>query len=350
MHNDDLNVDPFTGLPNFFGLLKLANTGLFGQHGMVVAIDVDNMMRINTTYGTKVGDDCLRALTGAMRLEIRQLIYQNKAVAFRSGGDEFAMVLPGITQQQAIEASERIKQIFQQTAMRQGLLDTKINLHIAIREYYSPNDSVASFVESVYLALNSFHGVSVPEKLPGWAAKFIDNMAEHICETVYLLQEARQLALTDEISGLPNHRAASIHIDELIEQYEKNNVPFSLLLADGDHLKEYNNISYEHGNDAIRKLGSLLTGAVRYGDQVARWLSGDEFVVLLPGADVKAAYTIAERLRQVVEDGAKEWPFPITISIGVASCPLHGITAGELISYIEAANLEAKRMGKNRVV
>jgi len=72
-------------------------------------------------------------------------------------------------------------------------------------------------------------------------------------------------------------------------------------------------------------------------------------LVLLPGADRKEAFRIGERLRSVVEDTTKIWPYPITISVGMASYPDDGGAMEELLLKAEKANALAKKGGKNQV-
>jgi diguanylate cyclase (GGDEF)-like protein len=117
---------------------------------------------------------------------------------------------------------------------------------------------------------------------------------------------------------------------------------------DGDNLKAYNEYGYQRGNEMIRDLGELLTAVVRPVDRVARWLSGDEYLVLLPGADLTIARNVGERLRAAVENGTRRW-LPVTVSVGAASCPRDATTAAELLATVEERGLASKRAGKNKV-
>ena len=83
---------------------------------------------------------------------------------------------------------------------------------------------------------------------------------------------------------------------------------------------------------------------------MARWFSGDEFLIVLPGADRQKALHVGERLRLLVEKTTKDWLFPITISVGVASFPEDGKTLEALLRKAEEANALAKKCGKNQVV
>ena len=100
----------------------------------------------------------------------------------------------------------------------------------------------------------------------------------------------------------------------------------------------------------LQQLCQTLRNRLRPDDFLARWRVGDEFLVLLPNTILERAVLLAERLRSAVQDESRTWPFPVTVSIGVAVYPLHGTTADELLQAGECAKEQAKAQGKNRVV
>jgi len=89
---------------------------------------------------------------------------------------------------------------------------------------------------------------------------------------------------------------------------------------------------------------------LRPNDFVARWRSGDEFIVILPDTPKENARIISERFRQAVKEQSKEWKIPVTISIGVSNYPIDGINMNSLIDKVESANKRAKEQGKDQVV
>jgi len=130
---------------------------------------------------------------------------------------------------------------------------------------------------------------------------------------------------------------------------ESTGEPFVILLIDGDNLSRYNKAGYLAGDEMIERLGKALEGELRPADFIARWRTGDEFLVLLRDASLESALPIAERLREVVCDVSQEWVFPITISLGVAGYPEQGRTPDELLQQAERALDRAKNSGKNQV-
>jgi two-component system cell cycle response regulator len=141
-----------------------------------------------------------------------------------------------------------------------------------------------------------------------------------------------------------------LHIERTLQNSITNQKPFALLMIDGDNIRAYNNINYAAGDEMIRDMSAVLKENIRPSDFVARWRTGDEFIVILPDTQVEGARIIGERLRLAIRKASKNWRFPTTISTGIACCPTHGDSLEALIDKAEAANKRAKDQGKNQVV
>ncbi|WP_461124241.1 GGDEF domain-containing protein [Saccharothrix stipae] len=131
--------------------------------------------------------------------------------------------------------------------------------------------------------------------------------------------------------------------------------PMGVLLLDLDHFSHINNTrGHLAGDHALRAVATELRRQVRDGDLVGRW-GGEEFVVLLPGADPTAARQVAERIRAAVRAPLTDLPgtvhgdLSITASLGVAAYPAHGETVDELLLAADTALYRAKRNGRDRV-
>jgi diguanylate cyclase (GGDEF)-like protein len=124
-------------------------------------------------------------------------------------------------------------------------------------------------------------------------------------------------------------------------------------MIDLDHFKSFND-TYGHdaGDSVLRETAASLTRGIRAEDFVCRF-GGEEFVVILPTANMEAACARAERLRlkmtelTVLHQGRSMGM--LTISIGVAVFPEHGVSPKELMAAADAALYEAKRGGRNQV-
>jgi diguanylate cyclase (GGDEF)-like protein len=125
-------------------------------------------------------------------------------------------------------------------------------------------------------------------------------------------------------------------------------VPCALLLVDIDHLKKINDAhGHSAGDRAIRSVAEALAFHSRDNDTAAR-LGGEEFALLLAGADCARAFAAAERLRLSVAAEPVEEAGVITVSLGVAACPDHAQTERALYAASDRALYRAKHGGRDR--
>lgn len=200
----------------------------------------------------------------------------------------------------------------------------------------------------------------------GWAPEFaplaaaLADMAGRLSARELELRSANEhleeLASIDALSGLANRRSFDARLAAEWQRAAELGHTIGLLMIDVDHFKLFND-GYGHvqGDSCLRQIGRVLTGvADGASDFAARW-GGEEFVLLMPGADVGRAVDIAERLRLAVmalrirNEGA---PIGfITVSVGVtAHVPCAGTRAQRMIEAADAALYAAKRRGRNTTV
>ncbi|MBL8633502.1 MAG: GGDEF domain-containing protein [Myxococcales bacterium] len=177
-------------------------------------------------------------------------------------------------------------------------------------------------------------------------------------ERTRALEEANrrlsQLAATDGLTGLHNHRYLQEHLVLEVERSLRTGIPLGMLMVDVDHFRQYNNrFGHQTGDEVLRRVARLIAEHRRVNDVVARY-GGEEFALLLINADHRVASNIGERLRARV--AAERFPqthdLPggmLTISVGVASCPTDGTSAASLLQAADAALFRAKQSGRNRV-
>ncbi len=168
--------------------------------------------------------------------------------------------------------------------------------------------------------------------------------------TALALVRARVEAGTDPVAGCMNHRAMRRRLDEEIGRATRAGSPLSCLLIDLDNFKLVNDRhGHQAGDTLLRGVVHALVGEFRAFDRVARY-GGDEFVVILPNAELEAAAAAAaralERLRAVsFFDGGSEG---VAASIGVAQWQAP-MSTDDLLEACDAALLRSKRQGKGRV-
>lgn len=158
----------------------------------------------------------------------------------------------------------------------------------------------------------------------------------------------RRLALTDELTGVPNRRAVLSRLQPVLQDARSS---CALLIIDIDHFKQINDrFGHPEGDEALRLVASCLRAAVREPAFLGR-LGGEEFVVVLPGTGVDEARAFAERFRiQVMKIDSRRWlpDRPITVSTGL-TISVHSDTSSTILQRADAALYEAKRDGRNCV-
>jgi len=161
--------------------------------------------------------------------------------------------------------------------------------------------------------------------------------------------ELEKLSLTDSLTGLYNRRHLMGTLASEVQRSRRLRRAFSVLLADVDHFKQYND-THGHlaGDAALVKIAEVFRRTTRQVDCVARY-GGEEFVVMLLEANMATATLVAERVRaRVAAEDLGEGN--LTLSIGLAEYPDGGDSPEELIATADAAMYQAKSGGRNRVV
>jgi two-component system cell cycle response regulator len=159
-------------------------------------------------------------------------------------------------------------------------------------------------------------------------------------------------ALLDGLTGLANRRQCEETLADELARVERFGGSLAVVVADLDWFKDVND-RYGHpaGDTVLREFALLLRETVRDVDLAARW-GGEEFLLILPGTDLKGGAQVAERIRVALARrivlAADGTPIPVTASFGVAATP-PARTGSELFAAADRALYEAKRAGKNRV-
>ncbi len=181
------------------------------------------------------------------------------------------------------------------------------------------------------------------------------NQAVIAIENAAAYEHTKQLATTDGVTGVANHREFQAHLDRELLRARKTKEPLALIMCDVDHFKEINDtVGHPAGDSVLRHLTrQILVPAIRPKDLVARY-GGDEFVLVLRGADSRAAVAVAERIRRTVASQAVlldgKAVVNLSLSLGIAVFPRDGDSREALVQAADQALYVAKRTGRNRVV
>lgn len=173
---------------------------------------------------------------------------------------------------------------------------------------------------------------------------------ERTRELTAVNKRLEQLAVTDGLTGVFNHRRFQEALDQEVLRTMRTTRPLSVLMIDVDHFKRFND-EYGHpaGDDLLRKLAATLQAELRATDLLARY-GGEEFAVILPETSPELARQVAERLRAAVQTkiNADQPDRQVTISVGIAT-RRDNQGPEELLSAADTALYAAKNGGRNQV-
>lgn len=162
----------------------------------------------------------------------------------------------------------------------------------------------------------------------------------------------REMAITDELTGLYNVRFFRAQIPLETQRAEKLSLPLSLALLDLDDFKKFNDThGHPAGDAALRHVGQVILQCVRERDIACRY-GGEEFVILFPATTIEEATEAADRIRLTYNQVRRSAGMPhygATLSMGIAQM-LPQETAEALIERADRALYQAKHSGKNRIV
>jgi len=362
-------LDPLTGSHNFLSFVE-ALDGMSAQEKRsqfsILYTDLNQFHMLNETRGHPYGDTVIRWLGIVLKEECNSPIY-------RTGGDDFAVIL---TDGIHVEHEELLNRIFARLNREGEQLGistppaTIALIHFDGRSDFSINDVMFHLWETIYdvkanmgKTINIYQAQNLIKSRAEADGQKQDNeytqkMLRFIANTAIggivgmgmALDTAQKNSYLDSISGLPNLRAALQKMEKDISNAAQSSQPVAILLIDGDNIKRFNNVSYADGDRMIQDMGRVLSENLRPGDFVARWRTGDEFMVILPNTSGPGASVVGERFCAAIREASKSWLFPTSISIGIAVYPEHGEHVNALVDVAEAANKQAKDEGKDRVV
>lgn len=172
-------------------------------------------------------------------------------------------------------------------------------------------------------------------------------------ENIYLFEKVNELAIKDGLTGLYTHRAFQSRLDEEVLRSARTKVPFSVVMADIDHFKSYNDtFGHQAGDAVLRAVAETVSGGLRDIDFAARY-GGEEFAFIITGAGRQQAAAAAENIRRALEALAFNFggkPSRVTASFGVAEFPAEAVAASQLVRAADERLYRAKQGGRNRVV
>lgn len=184
------------------------------------------------------------------------------------------------------------------------------------------------------------------------ALDYLSNVKEQL-EAPKLISEPKaaaiaEVALKNGLTHLYDYTSFYSKLQTEIKRYQRYGSDVSLIMIDIDDFKEFNDTrGHQQGDRILTRIAESILETTRDLDICARY-GGEEFAVILPQTGSREAASIAERLRRRVPQACGN-EAPVTISLGVASCPEHADSARALVKKADTALYQSKSKGKNRV-
>jgi len=162
-------------------------------------------------------------------------------------------------------------------------------------------------------------------------------------------EKLNHLASKDSLTNIFNRRMVDEYLLQEVARSKRHRDPLSLIMIDIDHFKEVNDIyGHQVGDEVIVKTTEIISSSIRVSDIFGRW-GGEEFIILLPMSDLTSATTLAQNLREKVQNHEFSRVGKKTISLGVTQLT----EDDDILSFVRRSDdalYKAKKSGRNRVV
>ncbi|WP_332848033.1 bifunctional diguanylate cyclase/phosphodiesterase [Massilia sp. S19_KUP03_FR1] len=348
--------DELTGTHNRRHLIKLIETEKertvrLGHLFCLCLLDIDFFKRINDTYGHSTGDMVLREFAQTVQRQIRDIDSFG-----RYGGEEFLLMLPETSIDEALTLAERVRVNIEKMGFG-AMPDLVTTVSIGVAQFRlgeSIAQTVARADEALYLAKSGgrnrvvdYNDAAALAALEGAERATPPCMPDPAGTRMVARFDASQC---DPLTGLLNRRMLRDRLNHAIERAARNQTTVALMLLNLNKFKEINDaLGYEAGDAILSQSGQRIRRALRESDTIARW-GGDEFIVLLEDLNQASdADQVAEKiLDQFAEPfavGARE-SF-VTLSVGIAVFPATEGDMDFLLKCADIAMTRAKSWGDN---
>ena len=182
----------------------------------------------------------------------------------------------------------------------------------------------------------------------------ISDLAAVALENAQLFKETEELAIHDELTALYTKGYFMERLKEECQRSIRHKSKFALLLLDIDYFKNYNDtLGHPAGDIVLRRLSGVIMDSLTDLNPIISRFGGEEFCIILPNTDKKKARSVAEKLRENVENTRvvlRRQETAVTVSVGVAIFPDDGADESELIARSDSSMYAAKKKGRNKVV
>lgn len=279
---------------------------------------------------------------------------QTDAAAYEDIFDRY--ILAGTTSREDRNWSERIENVAQQIFEALSATGNGAAEYGEALQTFSGGISGAQNIDQIReLVSDIIDETSAMDEQTRELHRRVKESASEIDELRQALEDSRRDALTDALTGVANRKCFDIALHDALTEAAKTGNPVSLILADLDHFKRFNDThGHQLGDQVLRLVGKTLHASVRGRDRAARY-GGEEFAIILPETTSGGATAVAENLRRsiaskkLIPKGSDKSLGSVTMSFGV-TCFHPGEDASDLIARADHALYTAKKLGRNRVI
>jgi diguanylate cyclase len=210
---------------------------------------------------------------------------------------------------------------------------------------------LGAFYPELYPTFDAPHIVNVLAQLTANMALVLTTVAVLVAWREEAEGQLREQAFTDNITGLLNRHGWDDRAPALFDQARRHNTPLALILLDLDHFKRVNDTQgHEVGDQVLRLVGKVLQSNRRSSDLAAR-IGGEEFALLLPQTDKRAALHVEQRLRlALLEEGIQQPTLRVGYSAGLALLRQSDRKLTDVMVRADAALYQAKAQGRGRLL
>ena len=272
------------------------------------------------------------------------------ALAVKTSSKMMIWVEPSVFRETIISVIEndfsfdKEPEVYSVNVSKTGLLkERRLKEHLFGRDFVGKNFQARLYILPGRKFLAKYHSSIIGDIVSG---------LENALAKQIRINELKEAATTDPLTGCYNRREFKIKLDQQISISNRYNKKFSLIMFDIDHFKRVNDsFGHQAGDGVLREIADRVRPLVRVEDSFFRY-GGEEFVLILPETDTHEAAILAERLRTAVgSDPLKsiKKEYYATASFGVSSYPDRK-TPDELVKKADLMLYRAKRSGRNKVV
>jgi diguanylate cyclase len=323
----------------------------------LMMIDVDHFKKINDTHGHLAGDEVLRCVARALSDSSHA-----DAMVNRFGGEEFAILLPAVTLDQACSAAEAARAAIEAAACEFAGVKFKMTASVGLASVL-PGDSTTALIERADVAMYAakkagrnqvylHDGANCHSALPESQADAAESQS--IAAKDHSLAKAgsppwSKEFQTDALTGLPNQAIFESQLNQRLSEGRRSPTPLAVALLDVDGMRALNAThGIAAGDKVLRVIAQFLKAALREADLVAR-IEDDRFALLLPSTKLADASLVVERVRAAIRRcdlNVDDHEITFTISSGLTAAEsnddIHSLTR----RAIQALRI-AKREGPN---